>query len=83
MSPGLAARSRKMLTHGTPGLVCVSVLAAAGWLSVRSAQYNPAVTKAKIATRCVVRFLQVFEHRYLKRTYVVLRNMRARQLWGL
>jgi hypothetical protein len=83
MSPGLAARSCKMLRHGTPGVVCVSGLGAAGWLSVRTAQYNPSVAKAMIATRCVVRFLQVVEHRYLKRTYVVLRNMRARQLWGL
>jgi PPM family protein phosphatase len=50
-----------MFRHGTPGLVCVTGFAVAGWLSIRTAQYNPAVAKAMIAQRFVVRdmFLQL------------------------
>jgi hypothetical protein len=55
MSPGLAARSCKMLRHGTPGLVCVTGFAVAGLLNISTAQYTPAVAKAMIAKRFVVR----------------------------
>jgi hypothetical protein len=55
MSPGLAARSCKMLRHGTPGLVCVTGFAVAGLLHISAAQYTPAVAKAMIAKRFVVR----------------------------
>jgi hypothetical protein len=55
MSPGLAARSCKMFRQGTPGLVCVTGVAVAGLLNIRTAQYAPAVAKAMIAKRFVVR----------------------------
>jgi hypothetical protein len=46
--------SCRISTHGTPGLVPVSGLAVAGWLDAK-AQYIPAVAKAVIAKRVVVR----------------------------
>jgi hypothetical protein len=44
-----------MLRHGTPGLVCVTGFAVAGLLNISTAPYTPAVAKAMIAKRFVVR----------------------------